>query len=71
MTLEDVAEVRMGGDPPSAEPPSVEHAAVVLKVQKQPRPTRSSVTGALDPALDDIARSLPPGCRSTARVSPG
>jgi Cu(I)/Ag(I) efflux system membrane protein CusA/SilA len=60
-TLADVAEVRFGESPRRGEAALDGRHGVVLKVQKQPQANTLELTKRLDLALDDIARSLPPG----------
>jgi CzcA family heavy metal efflux pump len=61
VTLADVAELRFGEAPRRGEAALDGQHAVVLKVQKQPQANTLELTKRLDVALDDIARSLPPG----------
>jgi len=61
IALEDVAEVRFGEAIRRGEAALDGKHAVVLKVQKQPQANTLEITERLDLALDDIARSLPPG----------
>jgi Cu/Ag efflux pump CusA len=60
-TLADVAELRFGEAPRRGEAALDGKHGVVLKVQKQPQANTLELTKRLDLALDDIAKSLPPG----------
>jgi CzcA family heavy metal efflux pump len=60
-TLEDVADIRFGEAIRRGEAAVNGEHAVVLKVQKQPQANTLELTRRLDTALDDIAKSLPPG----------
>jgi Cu(I)/Ag(I) efflux system membrane protein CusA/SilA len=60
-TLADVAELRFGEAPRRGEAALHGKHGVVLKVQKQPQANTLELTKRLDLALDDIAKSLPPG----------
>jgi len=61
VTLGDVAEVSMGDAIRRGEAAVGGREAVVLKIQKQPQANTIELTGRVDTALDDIARSLPKG----------
>jgi copper/silver efflux system protein len=60
-TLADVADLRFGEAIRRGEAALDGRHGVVLKVQKQPQANTLELTRRLDAALDDIARSLPPG----------
>jgi CzcA family heavy metal efflux pump len=60
-TLDDVAELRFGEAIRRGEAALDGKHGVVLKVQKQPQANTLELTRRLDRALDDIAKSLPPG----------
>jgi CzcA family heavy metal efflux pump len=60
-TLEDIADVRFGETIRRGEAALDGKHGVVLKVQKQPQANTLEITKRLDVALDDIAKSLPPG----------
>jgi Cu/Ag efflux pump CusA len=60
-TLDDVAQIRFGETIRRGEAALDGKHAVVLKVQKQPQANTLEITKHLDVALDDIAKSLPPG----------
>jgi len=59
--LEDVADIRFGETIRRGEAALDGQHGVVLKVQKQPQANTLEITTRLDAALDDIAKSLPPG----------
>jgi len=59
--LADVATVAMGEAVRRGEAAVGGRHGVVLKVQKQPQANTLALTDEVDRALDDIARSLPPG----------
>ena len=61
ITVADVAELRFGEAPRRGEAALDGKHGVVLKVQKQPQANTLELTKRLDVALDDIAKSLPPG----------
>jgi Cu(I)/Ag(I) efflux system membrane protein CusA/SilA len=61
VTLEDVATVSMGEAVRRGEAAVDGERAVVLKIQKQPQANTLELTDRVDQALNDIARSLPPG----------
>jgi copper/silver efflux system protein len=61
LLLEDVADIREGAAIRRGEAAVDGKHAVVLKVQKQPNANTLDITRKLDVALDDIAKSLPPG----------
>jgi len=61
LTLADLAEVHFGEGTRRGEAAVDGRHAVVLKVQKQPQANTLELTERLDSALDDIAKSLPPG----------
>ncbi len=61
ITLQDLAVVQFGETIRRGEAAVDGKHAVVLKVQKQPQANTLEVTKRLDVALDDIAKSLPPG----------
>jgi copper/silver efflux system protein len=60
-TLADVADLRLGEGVRRGEAAVDGKHAVVLKVQKQPQANTLELTKRLDTALDDVAKSLPPG----------
>ncbi len=60
-TLADVAELRFGEAVRRGEAALDGRHGVVLKIQKQPQANTLELTRRLDAALDDIAKSLPPG----------
>jgi copper/silver efflux system protein len=60
-TLDDLAEIRFGETIRRGEAALDGKHGVVLKVQKQPQANTLEITKRLDSALDDIAKSLPPG----------
>jgi Cu(I)/Ag(I) efflux system membrane protein CusA/SilA len=60
-TLADVADLRFGEAVRRGEAALDGRHGVVLKVQKQPQANTLELTGRLDVALDEIAKSLPPG----------
>lgn len=61
IVLEDLAELRFGEAIKRGEAALDGKHAVVLKIQKQPQANTLELTERLDVALDDIAKSLPPG----------
>jgi CzcA family heavy metal efflux pump len=61
IALADVADLRFGEGIRRGEAALDGKHAVVLKVQKQPQANTLELTERLDAALDDIAKSLPPG----------
>jgi CzcA family heavy metal efflux pump len=59
--LEDIADIRFGVAIRRGEAALDGKHGVVMKVQKQPQANTLEVTRRLDAALDDIAKTLPPG----------
>lgn len=59
--LDDIADIRFGETIRRGEAALDGKHGVVLKVQKQPQANTLEITKRLDVALDDIAKSLPPG----------
>lgn len=60
-TLDDIADIRFGETIRRGEAALDGKHGVVLKVQKQPQTNTLEITKQLDLALDEIAKSLPPG----------
>jgi CzcA family heavy metal efflux pump len=61
LLLSQVAEVRLGPEFPIGDASLDGRPAVILLVARQPGVNTLSVTAALDAALDEMARRLPPG----------
>ncbi len=63
-----VADVSLGGAPKRGTGSAMGHDAVVLAIQKNPGANTLTVTGLIDAALDDFARTMPKGVKLDRHV---
>ena len=68
LTIGQVADVALAGAPKRGSAGEGGHDAVVISIQKAPGTNTLRLTGALDTALDEVERTLPPGTEMNRHV---